>query len=94
MFGFKKENRRRYTDVATVQSQRNDLAAEEFPEGPYGSDMQSETLGRSEPWREDQHTAMPFGYENKELHEGIDRDYPGSDHELRDDESGGQAETP
>lgn len=92
MFGFKKENRRRYTDVSTVQSRRNDLAAEEFPEGPYGSGLIADTPGKSEPWRVDQHAAMPYGYENKQLHEGIDRDYPGSDWELYVNESDEQEE--
>jgi hypothetical protein len=74
---FKKEERQPYTDLATVESQRNDLAAEEFPEGPYGSSIVSETLGKSSPWREDQRPPNRFNYENRELHEGMDRDYPG-----------------
>ena len=44
--GFKKEKRGEYTDLAVVESQRNDLTAEEFPEGPYGSPLLVETLGK------------------------------------------------
>jgi hypothetical protein len=77
MVWFKKENRQPYTDLATVESQRNDLTAEEFPEGPYGSNIINETLGKSTPWRQDQRPPNRFTYENRELHEGIDRDYPG-----------------
>jgi hypothetical protein len=84
MAWFKKENRQPYTDLATVESQRNDLTAEEFPEGPYGSNLNSETLGKSTPWRQDQRPPNSFTYENRELHEGIDRDYPG-DHETPED---------
>jgi len=67
----------RYTDVSTVESQRNDLTAEEFPEGPYGSSLVTESLGKSKPWRLEQRSPNRFGYENRELHDGLDRDYPG-----------------
>lgn len=73
------ENRGPYTDVSTVESLRNDLTAEEFPEGPYGSDLQVESLSKSKPWRIDQRSPNSFGYENRTLHEGIKRDYPGED---------------
>jgi hypothetical protein len=82
--GFKKEDRHKYTDLATVESQRNDLTAEEFPEGPYGSSIVPEALGKSTPWRKDQRPPNRFTYENRELHEGIDRDYP-PDHETHDE---------
>jgi hypothetical protein len=82
--GFKQEDRHKYTDLATVESQRNDLTAEEFPEGPYGSSMISETLGKSTPWRKDQRPPNRFTYENRKLHEGFDRDYP-PDHATHDE---------
>lgn len=84
MVGFKKEDRQPDTDLATVESQRNDLTAEEFPEGPYGSTLIKETLGKSTPWRQDQRPPNRFNYENRELHEGIERDYPG-DHDMHDE---------
>jgi hypothetical protein len=83
--GFIKEKRNKSTDVSTVESQRNDLVAEEFPEGPYGSALLTESLGKSTPWRKDQRPPNTFTYENRELHEGIPRDYPG-DHELHDEQ--------
>ncbi|NBD26569.1 hypothetical protein GT019_22070 [Paenibacillus sp. T1] len=76
---FKKEDRQSYTDFKSVESQRNDLVAEEFPEGPYGSEIQSASLGKSTPWRMDMRSPNRFDYENRELHEGIGRDYPGED---------------
>ncbi|MGG1672221.1 hypothetical protein ACIFOE_16540 [Paenibacillus sp. NRS-1783] len=76
---FLQEERQEYTDVSTVESQQNDLALEEFPEGSYGSSLMSESLGKSSPWRVDQRTAHRFDYENHELHEGEVRDYPGQD---------------
>lgn len=83
-FGFKKEYRDEGTDLATVESQRNDLTAEEFPEGPYGSSLLTESLGKSTPWRQDQRSPNTFTYENRELHEGMQRNYPG-DHETHDE---------
>ncbi|MFC4777026.1 hypothetical protein ACFO9Q_09545 [Paenibacillus sp. GCM10023252] len=79
MDGFIKEDRTVYTDVSTVESQRNDLTAEEFPEGPYGATLLTESLGKSSPWRMDQRPQNRFGYENRELHDGIEREYPGDD---------------
>lgn len=66
-------------DVSTVQSQHNDLIPEEFPEGPYGSSLMAESLGKSSPWREGQHSPRRFGYENQELHETEGRHYPSED---------------
>ena len=87
---FKKEKRSEHTDLATVESQRNDITAEEFPEGPYGSSLNAETLGKSRPWREDQRPPNSYTYEDRRFHEGIPRDYPGS-HPLHDaDEEGDQ----
>lgn len=68
-----------YGDLATVNSQRNDLTSEEFPEGPYGSSLPELSFGKSSPWREDQYATRPFGYENIELHKGLPRNYPGED---------------
>lgn len=81
---FLTEKKRKWTDLSTVESMRNDLVAEEFPEGPYGSSLLTESLGKSEPWREDQRPPKPFSYEDREFHAGAEREYPG-DHELHDE---------
>jgi len=78
MTEFRKERRSDYTDLATVESRRNDLAAEEFPEGPYGSSLRQESAGKSKPWRIDQRPPSRFTYENRDLHEGLERQTPGS----------------
>ncbi|BBI32211.1 hypothetical protein [Cohnella abietis] len=83
MSPFLPEKKQPTTDLATVESQRNDLIPEEFPEGSYGSMILKESLGKSTPWREDQRPPNRFSYENRELHAGLDRDYPG-DHQLHD----------
>jgi len=80
---FKKEKRKNETDFSTVESQRNDLTAEEFPEGPYGSDLVVEALGKSTPWRQDQRSPNTFRYENRQFHEGLPRVYPGA-HDTND----------
>ncbi len=85
MKGFLKEDKREYTDLSTVESMRNDLTAEEFPEGPYGSNLLTETLGKSSPWRDDQRPQNRFSYENRELHEGLPRLDPPA-HFTHDDE--------
>lgn len=77
---FLPEQKQPTTDFATVESQRNDLIPEEFPEGPYGSSFPVVSFGKSTPWRDDQRPPNTFNYENRELHAGLDRDYPG-DHE-------------
>lgn len=76
---FKKEERDEYTDLSTVESQRNDLTAEEFPEGPFGSSLMTESLGKSSSWRADQRPPNRFDYENRELHQELKRDYPSED---------------
>jgi hypothetical protein len=72
-----RDNDEKYTDFAVVESYRNDLTSEEFPDGPYGSDLEAESLGKSKPWRLEQRSSNPFGYENRSLHAGMERDYPG-----------------
>jgi len=83
MAWFRSEKRQREHDVSTVLSQRNDLTAEEFPEGSYGAALPVETLGKSTLWRVDQRSPNSFLYENRELHAGHERDYPG-DHDIHD----------
>jgi hypothetical protein len=80
---FQREKKQPDHDLATVLSQRNDLTAEEFPEGPYGSPALAETLGKSTPWRDDQRSQNAYRYENREFHAGLDRAYPG-DYDIHD----------
>lgn len=71
-----KEN---YSDLQTVESQRNEIYLEEFPEGPYGSPTNELFLGKATGWEEGQYsTNVRFGYENRELHQGLDRGDPAS----------------
>ncbi|GGG51452.1 hypothetical protein [Paenibacillus radicis (ex Gao et al. 2016)] len=82
MSRFIDEDSAEYSELSTVESQRNDLAREEFPEGPLGATIESESLGKSTPWRSGQRQNGPFSYENKSLHQGNGRHYPGDDEDL------------
>ncbi|WP_206438432.1 hypothetical protein [Paenibacillus whitsoniae] len=84
--GYISEDRLPYTDFKSVESQRNNLIPEEFPEGPYGTSIAYETLGKSTPWREEQHWTRAYSYENQELHKDIPRGYPGEDDTLQSEE--------
>lgn len=65
-------------DINTASSQRNDLSPEEFPDGAYGMSAEPDVIeGKSSPWRRGQHSPHPYGYENKRLHDGLSRQYPG-----------------
>ncbi|WP_433959141.1 cytosolic protein [Cytobacillus horneckiae] len=74
------DKEKRYSDFSNVESQRNDLAVQDLPEGPYGSPIRKDTPveNKSTPWQEGQHQSSAFVYENKELHKDIPREMPGS----------------
>jgi len=80
---FRRNKKQPDQDLSTVLSQRNDLTAEEFPEGPYGASLSTETLGKSTPWRVDQRSPNSYMYENRQLHAGLERNYP-ADHDIHD----------
>jgi hypothetical protein len=74
-----------YRDFKVVQSQRNEILQEEFPEGPYGSSTNEIKLGKATPWEEGQHsTTTHYTYETREFHEDLQRLYPGA-HPIHDD---------
>src|SRR5690606_19278596 len=81
---FDSERRKWYTDLATVESQRNEIIPEEFPDGSYGSIFAAEKTLQPKEWREDQRSLSGFTYEYRSFHEGLDRGgYPGQ-HDTHD----------
>lgn len=64
---------------------RSKLRPEEFPEGPYGAATNEEHLAKSTPWKPGQYRSSAFTYENKEFHEGLERQDP-STHPTHDEQ--------
>lgn len=67
-----------YHELDSVIAYHNELNNEEFPEGPYGAVYNEEKLGKTSPWLPGQHITSAFTYENREFHEGLDRQEPNS----------------
>ncbi|MCY7856149.1 hypothetical protein MOB44_05660 [Bacillus sonorensis] len=74
-------------ELSNVQTQRNFLTAEEFPEGEYGSPAGKDEAveNKNTPWQEGQQFYSNFTYENRDLHEDVPRQYPGA-HPVHDEE--------
>ena len=68
-----------YSEFSNVESQRNEILQEEFPEGPYGAATDAKRLGKSSEWEPGQHsTTTRFTYETRAMHEDLPRQYPGA----------------
>jgi hypothetical protein len=78
------KNEEKYQELNTVIAYHTELSLEEFPEGPYGAAHNEEKLGKNSPRIPGQHSLSAFTYENKEFHEGLEREMPGS-HPTHDD---------
>jgi hypothetical protein len=76
----------KYTDLSTVEKQRDFLTAEEYPDGPYGSPIgQNKPVeNKSTPWKEGQRYYSNFNYEFKSFHQNIPRQMEGA-HPTHDD---------
>lgn len=81
--------KKNYRELKTVESYKNEMIPEEFPEGPYGAST-SQKPGKSSSWESTQHASPRFTYEMREFHEGKKRKFPGS-HPTHD-ESGHESE--
>ncbi|MBM7583499.1 hypothetical protein JOC86_000036 [Bacillus pakistanensis] len=82
-----------YTDVSNVETQRNFLTSEEYPEGPYGSPIgkHEEVENKSTPWQEEQQYYSAFTYENRNLHQDLPRQVPGA-HQTHDEKDKNEEE--
>ncbi len=76
----------KYTDFSNVETMRNFLTFEEYPEGPYGTERGKDTPveNKSTPWKDGQRTYSNFNYEFKSLHQDLPRQFPGA-HPTHDD---------
>lgn len=75
-----------YSDFSNVEAMHNFIAPEDLPEGPYGSPRNQfkQVENKSTPWEEGQRYDSAFNYENKSLHQNLQRQDPGS-HPIHDD---------
>ncbi|WP_090234714.1 hypothetical protein [Lentibacillus halodurans] len=76
---------KKYSNFSNVTNQQN-LIPEEFPEGPFGSEINDEELkgSKSTPWREGQKRESAFVFPNKALHDDLPRQAPGA-HPIHDE---------
>ncbi len=82
MKSLKEDKQPSYRDFSTVEKSHEYITAEEFPDGPFGSPV-NQKLGKSTSWEEGQRTYSAFNYENKNLHEKVQRLFPGA-HPVHD----------
>ncbi|MCP3028263.1 cytosolic protein [Halobacillus sp. A5] len=76
-----KKDKKRYSDFANVEAQRNFLVPEQLPEGPYGSPRNKDkpvSNEKSAPWTDEQRYYSAFNYEYKSLHQDLPRRMPGA----------------
>lgn len=80
-------NNQQYSELSTVESQRNEILQEEFPEGPYGAATNEELLGKATGWEKGQHsTITKYTYETRNMHDDLPRLDP-SAHPTHDDDT-------
>ncbi|ASV68445.1 hypothetical protein [Cytobacillus kochii] len=74
------DQKKNYSDFDNVESQKENLAVEDLPEGPYGAPRGKHTPveNKSSEWEEGQHQSSAFVYENRELHADFPREMPGA----------------
>ncbi|WP_205668538.1 hypothetical protein [Ammoniphilus sp. CFH 90114] len=65
--------------LSTEQIHLHSRTLEEFPEGPYGSTLLTENLGKSSGWDTGEENEQRFGYEFEQLHTGLPRLDPAAD---------------
>lgn len=81
-----KDTRQEYSDLSNVETMRNFLIPEEFPDGSYGSSIRQDAPVelKSTPWEEGQRRHSAFNYEFKSMHQDLPRQFPGA-HPTHDD---------
>ncbi|WP_284141670.1 MULTISPECIES: hypothetical protein [unclassified Virgibacillus] len=82
----KEKDKEQYTDVSSVEKQRENLVPEEFPEGPFGSAIRRDDpiFSKSSSWKKGQRRQSAFVYADKEQHDDLPRQAPGA-HPIHDE---------
>lgn len=80
----KRDNR--FSAISNVENMHDTLIPEEFPEGAFGSPMNkySQVESKSTEWEKGQQRSSAFVYPDKERHDDLPRQAPGS-HPLHDE---------
>ncbi|CAJ1001762.1 MULTISPECIES: hypothetical protein [Bacillales] len=69
---YEEYDNQRYSELSVVESQRNEIIPEEFPEGPYGA-ATNDKLGKATGWEPGQHAISNFTYEYRNFHQNLPR---------------------
>lgn len=82
------QKEKKYSDFSNVNSQKEMLIPEEFPEGSFGSpiDQNDPVYRKSTEWKEGQQSDSAYVYPDREQHAGLPRQTPGA-HPLHDESS-------
>ncbi|MBY7143988.1 hypothetical protein KFZ56_13225 [Virgibacillus sp. NKC19-3] len=82
----KKKPKKDYSDFSNVDSMRNVLIPEEYPEGAFGSavNKDEQVESKSTPWKEGQKRDSAFVFPDKKLHNDLPRQTPGA-HPIHDE---------
>jgi hypothetical protein len=82
------EEQKDYFGFSNVETMKNTIIPEEFPEGPFGSPINKKNPveNKSTPWRDGQRTYSAYNYEFKSLHQNLPRQMEGA-HPTHDDPS-------
>ncbi|HLS66756.1 MAG TPA: hypothetical protein VK029_07185 [Pseudogracilibacillus sp.] len=78
--------KREFSDVSNAKNMKEELIPEEFPDGPLGSPIRAHESPqlKSTSWKPGQKRKSAYTYEDKERHDDLPRQMPGS-HPLHDE---------
>ena len=81
-----REEKRKYSDFASVKKMRDQLIPEEFPEGSYGSSLNKQVApeSKSTPWIEGQYRDSAYVFPDKSQHDNLPRQADGA-HPIHDE---------
>jgi len=81
---YQEYSNQQYSELSTVESMRNEILPEEFPDGPYGAATHEVKLGKATGWEDQQHRVSNLAYEYRNFHQNLPRHEPAS-HPVHDD---------
>lgn len=81
-----KKYENRFAEITNVETMKEQLIPEEFPDGPFGSPIRknAKVEGKSSQWIKGQQRTSGYVYYDKERHDDLPRQMPGA-HPLHDE---------